>query len=34
MTHLMWEHNEPPQDEAHWNYIQSLLKQSQTTTVK
>lgn len=34
MTHLMWEHDEPPQDEAHWNYIQELLKWSQKTTVK
>jgi len=34
MDHLMWEHNEPPQDEANWNRIQQLFADSQTTTVK
>lgn len=34
MDHLMWEHNEPPQDEANWNRIERLLASSQITTVK
>lgn len=34
MDHLMWEHNEPPQDGKNWNHIQKLFADSQTTTVK
>jgi hypothetical protein len=34
MDHLMWEHTQPPQDEANWNYIQKILAKSQVTTVK
>jgi len=34
MDHLMWEHNEPPQDEANWNRIQKLCADSRITTVK
>jgi hypothetical protein len=34
MHHLMWDHNQPPQDEKNWNLIQELLSRSQITTLK